>query len=435
MYDIPHQHHQWGWQVTHSGQLPDPRQLCNNEPDKPQCTPQRTSRDSGFWGGPHVNWFPATYEGTIFWDGHSAPGTDDDYNFRLQRADKAGLTVGDARGLQLEFDADETIDHFHTPWWNDFHSAVDSNDASARQRVDGKFAIVTGLVGLDCEHSCGAEVHPVHALAIRVKEDPADEVWAIFVRNWGNEGFCSANQHFLPLTSFTFRLPWRPGVSAVNVRRFDRDFLVNDSNASGPNVTSAVHEGVLVHFTLSPAREDGTRINGELHLQWSGSQIQPVQLLPQAVFAVLSAQPEEEENAEHRLGDLLAQMTPQQRETFLTTLPKKTISYDEIAPLPSEARAVPQLPVLLQVQPSQPLRVQAGNAVEKAARERRVLDAWCKAFDGNVPGFPHACKDRCRRCSVYSYWLSGQSPHVGQLLRKISYVPVIAMTPPYLALI
>ena len=71
----------WGWQVTHPSQLPNPQQLCNNEPDRHQCTTQATSRDSGFWCGPHMNWFPSTYEGTLFWDGHAAPGTDDDYNF------------------------------------------------------------------------------------------------------------------------------------------------------------------------------------------------------------------------------------------------------------------------------------------------------------------------------------------------------------------
>ena len=74
-------------------------------------------------------------------------------------------------------------------------------------------------------------MHPVHAMAIRVQDNPSDEVWAIFVRNWGNEGFCSDGQHFLPLTSFTFGLPWRAGASSVSVRRFDRDFLTNDHNA------------------------------------------------------------------------------------------------------------------------------------------------------------------------------------------------------------
>jgi hypothetical protein len=80
---------------------------------------------------------------------------------------------------------------------------VDSGDANARPLVDGSYAIVTGLMGLDCEHSCSTELHPVWAMAVRVKSDPADVVWAIFVRNWGNEGFCSQDQHYLDLIGGT----------------------------------------------------------------------------------------------------------------------------------------------------------------------------------------------------------------------------------------
>ena len=148
-----------------------------------------------------------------------------------------------------------------------------------------------------------------------------------------------------------------------------------------------------MNFTLSPPREDGTRINGELHLQWAGTHIQPMQRPPQAVVTVPNAQPqqEEEENAEHRLGELLAQMTPQERESFLAKLPKKAISYDEIVLPQSEAQVAPHLPGVLHVQPPQALPMPAVDAVGKVERDRRVLNAWCTAFGGNVPGFPNAC--------------------------------------------
>ena len=37
--------------------------------------------------------------------------------------------------------------------------------------INGKYAIVTGMVGLDCAHSCVSELHPVWAMAIQA-EDP-----------------------------------------------------------------------------------------------------------------------------------------------------------------------------------------------------------------------------------------------------------------------
>ncbi|MGH8247648.1 MAG: hypothetical protein ACREUU_14610 [Gammaproteobacteria bacterium] len=40
-----------------------------------------------------------------------------------------------------------------------------------------------------------------------VKTDPADEVWAIFVRNWGDEGFCSDKQHLLDRRMVSIRIP------------------------------------------------------------------------------------------------------------------------------------------------------------------------------------------------------------------------------------
>src|SRR5207244_3918067 len=135
---------------------------------------------------------------------------------------------------------------------------------------------------------------------------------------------------------------------------------------TGPNVTYAVNEGVLVNFTLSQPREDGTRINGELHLQWSGTQGRPVQLparaavaVPSAQLAVSSAQREPEAKIEHRLAALIAQMTPEQRQVFLTRLPQKTTEPDQAVPRHREvAVAGRRLPVLRRLQPAQVPRVQ-----------------------------------------------------------------------------
>ena len=126
----------------------------------PQCTTQAPSIDvpdgwNAFWCARgaehsihgHVNWMPATWQGMVSWDGHSTPGTDDDYNINIVPPGGEGLTVSNNGHIHTEFDSDETIDHFRTPWWNSFHDAVDRDDASARAMIDGKFAIVVGLAG------------------------------------------------------------------------------------------------------------------------------------------------------------------------------------------------------------------------------------------------------------------------------------------------
>jgi len=127
-----------------------------------------------------------TYEGTVFWNDVSDWYADGDYNFRLVRDDEAGMTAENKikvptgkKSMKLEFDPDETIDHFDTPWWNAFHKAVDDGFSAANAMIvgpdgnAGTFGIVTGLIGLDCPHTCASELHPVWAMAIRVKSDPA----------------------------------------------------------------------------------------------------------------------------------------------------------------------------------------------------------------------------------------------------------------------
>jgi hypothetical protein len=230
----------WRYQMI-TGSVPEPPTLCSS---LAACTSQQTSTDSasicrlnpdGYWQVPgHWNWFPVTLEGSISWHSHSS--WDDDYKFEFHPPDNAGFTVSAAsKGyMELEFDSDETIDHFSTPWWESFHNAVDNSAGAAAtlqeirsgglfateeivrlleqeveyvyQMIEGRFAIVTGLFGLDCAHSdtdSSTELHPVYAMTILVNDNPADQLWAIFARNWGDEGFCSTSQHYLDLLNLT----------------------------------------------------------------------------------------------------------------------------------------------------------------------------------------------------------------------------------------
>lgn len=284
----------WGAQRKNPNVLPDP--------GGPLRTNQYTYEDNYgghnpiLCGGPfatgnHVNWFGATYEGIVKWDEHDCPSSscgDDDYNILLGTCDKAGYTANNPLNIKCEFNAGETILSFKTDWWSRFRKAVNDdgcnslvpapicntrNGNRAGRMIDGKYAIVTGLVGLDCVHGCKSELHPVWAMAMNVQPSANDDIWAFFVRNWGNEGQCSQNQHFIdfPNNKYTFRLPWRKGATSVNVTKFDvKSFDIKNHSKT---VTLVPGVGVFLTFTLDAPRENGSMWEGELHLEWIGAGI------------------------------------------------------------------------------------------------------------------------------------------------------------------
>jgi hypothetical protein len=388
---------QWAWQRDHSGAVPDADTQCFTLPgnfSNSQCTTQSPSIDepegwNGFWCARgaqhsihgHVNWMPATWQGPITWDSHSSPGADDDYNVNLVPPAGAGLTASSEGRVHSEFDSDETIDHFRTPWWNSFHAAVDKGDASARAMIDGKPAIMIGLAGLDCEHGCAIEMHPVYAMAIHLNDNPSDDTWAIFVRNSGNEGYCSQDQHYLDTNQMAFFIP-RPSAKTVQVKTAST-FLTNSNEASGPSVSLVSGSGAIVEFGL-PDPEKGARINGELHLQWT---VAPGASAPVTGTLLHSSPAVFRSNAavetEQRLEDLVRQLPPDKRQSMRARLARSQI-FDEVAP----AKRAPTAPRLTLPRPA------SVRAVRDAAGARRNVErahAICTAYDGKVPGLPTAC--------------------------------------------
>ncbi len=136
--------------------------------------------------------------------------------------------------------------------------------------ADGRFGIVTALMGVDSEHSDAPpiELHPVWALAMNVEPAVDNDLWAFFVRNWGNEGFCSSDQEgiLFPNNRYTFRLPWRPGATSVNV--MSQTWNPYHTQTPGPSVIRVPQQGVFVTFNLDAPRGDGSMWEGELHLSW-----------------------------------------------------------------------------------------------------------------------------------------------------------------------
>jgi hypothetical protein len=269
----------WGIQQTVPGSFGDPRACFNLSGwfSNPACTVQRPSIDEPtgltwlicYAGSTtpiegHVNWYATSFKGPVYWSSQSWP--DMDYNINLDPPSNYALTTANTSTIHTEFDARETIDHFITPWWTAFRGA---SDATKRTMINGRPAIMAGLVGTDCEHDCYSEIHPVWALAIHVKDDPNDDVWAVFVRNFGNEGFCSRYQHLVlfPNNRYTFSLPWRAGATGVSTTTGTGFY----ANLSGMSYWWGAVPGQNVSLTvqlLSPYSYP--RVHGELHLRWSG---------------------------------------------------------------------------------------------------------------------------------------------------------------------
>jgi hypothetical protein len=186
--------------------------------------------DKHFYG--HADWTVAEYEGAIGWLNF---GEDWDYDWVLAREGLEGVTKnnfpkGAAQYLELEFDSRETANHFgdqSASWWPHLAQLAtnldfDGIDKHLHPNKDTlACGVVMGLFGLDCDHGCRSEIHPVYAMAIQLNEDPANNQWAVLVRNWGNAGFCSNYNDWLAVQKVSILLPASSlGEPIVSVEQF-----------------------------------------------------------------------------------------------------------------------------------------------------------------------------------------------------------------------
>lgn len=293
----------WAWQEVNKGNVPNPNDLCFNNPRKQfaGCTNDNVSLDRpqlykvhrqtcrftrGTVNG-HVNWPRAvTYTARICWNNFSFDG---DYCFELAPREKNGLTAN-RDTLHAEFNAAETIKHFASPWWTDFREHVGMRAVAgigvgeretnfAKKFINNKRAVIIGMFNLDCVHDCYTEVHPVYAIAINTKADTlkdgfVEETWALLARNWGNEGWCSSKQHYLDTESnkITLMLPWGPdkraGKTASSFEVIEEGSVFNlRYEGPAPEVSPVGNQGVQVTFFLRNPIEK-QRIHGELRLRW-----------------------------------------------------------------------------------------------------------------------------------------------------------------------
>jgi len=308
----------WRAQEANRQTLPDPAVLCNgfhNEDDARlfnNCSSQSPTVDepsalqpvmyatcqaehpTGTVHG-HINWFPVTYYGHLYFLDWQTPISvndngvglgDDDYDLVLVRSDRSGVTIGNHNrstsgdiGIDVEFNAAETVDTFTAPWWTGLRARVEAHPGSwesARQIVDGKLAIITALYGIDNQHQAHAELHPVYLLAILDRDDAREQVWEFFARNWGNEGGCSQDDHHLLLPDNVVSVFFQNPSEDEKLVGIDETTTELHSRPAGATAWRAITtpHGVVVSFKLLRP-QDHSIIHGELHLQKTGRSRRP----------------------------------------------------------------------------------------------------------------------------------------------------------------
>jgi hypothetical protein len=382
----------WGVQQNVPGSLGDPKACFNLSGwfNNPACTVQRPTIDEPTgatwlicWAGSttpiegHVNWYPSTYTGPVYWSDQSWP--DMDYNINIVPPNQNTLTKYNTTTIHTEFDARETIDHFVTPWWKSFRGA---SDATKSAMINGREAVVAGLVGTDCEHDCYSEIHPVWALAVHVKNDPNDDVWAILVRNFGNEGFCSRYQHLVAFSGnkFTFNFPWRAGASGVATTT-GTGFYANLSGMSWSWGSTPKQKVSLSVQLLSPYSYP--RVHGELHLRWTGVSLQGGDVAPDT--AAPEAWFEEVEGggaAERWVEGVLASLSPEQRRQVERELARTAPGARDAAPL--LGFTLPAAEEATELSEKTPVTAVPDPASARANLER--LLALRRAYGSRLPG-------------------------------------------------
>jgi len=286
------------WAPQLQGTIPDPNKCGGGNPYNPPCTDDKPFLDPpnvftegfcyigkllsgsplGFFG--HADWMVAQYDGNIGWLNFA---DDTDYNLVLVPGPVApgsgighGITTnnnhlsdrsGAPQFIELEFASEETDPVFTTGFWGQFKTLGEAYDSFNPQPLGDQLADLlhpgqgstlacgstVGLFGLDCDHGCRSEVHPVYALAIQRKEERNDNEWAVLVRNWGTGGFCASYNEQLAETSMSLVLPYSSAQppSSVEVN----DFLPT----GGVSCPKAYFQNgqLLLNFTLQSPQSGG----------------------------------------------------------------------------------------------------------------------------------------------------------------------------------
>jgi hypothetical protein len=436
--------------------------------------------EGGFSG--HINWFPITLEGIA---GAADGNIDDDWSTSVSYEGRGGSLYYDHVAekprtyVHSEFDSDETIDNFSSSEWQSARQAVDArgdakdlydsipwqcanshlNEADCSALADteynnlqaaidtvtqrfGGHAIVTGLFGIDGEHGEKSELHPVYAFAsnpcVNAAFDsghhvcaspnpPGDDVWLIFVRNRGDEGFCSGDIWSSGFDDYTFRLPWRDGMQSATVDWDKTQFQWSDSESMRPdveivppifaNAVSAPRDGtrnrspfldqtgVYVTFhlhypTVIPGSDSSASIpfvDGALHLVWVPTS-SATGGLPTTGTEVASArvvgranEGEDKDDGKDSLEIALNHLSEADRRKVLQARahasPGIHAQLSTERGIESGTKRAPQGALAGN---HSPIAGPAGRAARKNVRDAALIEALCEASQGKPFGLPTA---------------------------------------------
>jgi hypothetical protein len=373
----------------------------------------------------HVNWWPATVNGVIAWGDHTTGliidsdlkehHGDDDYCFYLYPHNISLLTTVQPNFIEAEMDSDETIDHMGSQWWTAFHKAVDDSapgfdsahwntppwgDTPATRMISWKEASITGLVNIDQEHDGHSELHPIYAMTVHLNfGDTNDDRWAVFARNWGNEGFCSQDQHYWEVPAVSVFIP-EPVPSSDYT-------LVEEDLYSGGAVTAhhgKVPGGMVINFDLG-APDNRAMVDGSLGIRWTPSAAaagggpttavwaggnragRPAPTRDQMVAAGRAAKRGE------TAPDVLKDLSPEKRTSVLqqlkTPAPQKNAMKVQMLKVAMPQTSAPRAMAKI----AQP-KMRTVRDTARAEREKHALEVLCAAYDGHIPGLPKACRAR-----------------------------------------
>lgn len=350
----------------------------------------------------HVNFEePVTLTGNLEWDGHS---DDFDYDFYLTTV--AGRLVTSHNHtpatIALELDSRETLDRFTalSGWWGQFQLMV--NDKTQLHSVSSLFdshannAVAIGLLGVDCEHACHSELHPIYALAFRAADSTAaKEHWIVLARNFGDEGFCSHLRHSLGSTSQFPALHILIPKPAANVSATGT--FVRTAGATGAvDLTPVKGVGINVSFPLTDPAARQVYL-GEVFIDGTSP------LVPVAHPAAMTNLEEnkEEEGSESVLKSLMAKLPEEKRQTI------QAISLSAMSE-PITVKATPKGAISRDTyrwrleHRSSKLRI-VGKPETDPVQEINDLRLWksiCTAYDNHLPD--ERLRDACSPAALNS---------------------------------
>ncbi|HEY6912608.1 MAG TPA: hypothetical protein VI356_24715 [Myxococcales bacterium] len=251
-----------------------PEGACNSRPLDPDLSDHWstwlfgiTCSDSPLLYTGHLNWGDAyhgavTYGGTLSWQEYASNDHDLNFYFEPDRGPSPGFAIG------VEIDQRD-VAGFHAPWFVRLNTEVLIGGKQAPAAwVGRRKAVVTGLLGIDAEHmsarSLNVELHPVFAMAVQTRATGKNEVWTVFARDGGNEGFCShqSREHAVEWPDRKYRadlpLDCEPDETPVPAN------LCSDRGGASASVTIDPRRAAAL---LTIGVPEGATVEGEVHIR------------------------------------------------------------------------------------------------------------------------------------------------------------------------